>query len=429
MGRLGRMVLGKESKHSKTSNHPQGAFVGGFGPGDGSQRPHVYPQQGYTSPFPPPLPPKPQMAMPEPMYFDAAGPGPSLTTQFALQQLNGQSVPNLPTPPVLLRPPADAPLRPHSDSDVPRPHASPPETRPSASSPATPPKSTDKLDVSSSPTSGRGRRKSSPGSMDGTVLCSGTTKAGERCKNSAKRPTALGHLDSDADQEIERYCHVHMKEVLKPSGFQSPCVNEWVSYDDWIPLYLQDDTRAALRFEMNKPASASDRDGYIYTFEIRDTANPDSVHLKVGRTVNLVKRINEWSKQCESKEQVLRGYWPGDGTDDASNLMKGRVKVGDPGKYCYRLERLIHLELADLIVNRPYLLSGYPKLTEAPERNAKPPPKRKCPDCGKMHKEIFTFSRITNGKRKGREYETIVKPVVEKWGRYVEKYVDRPSTT
>ena len=38
---------------------------------------------------------------------------------------------------------------------------------------------------------------------------------------------------------------------------------------DWIPAYLQEDTRAALRLEMNKPASTSDRDGYIYTFEIR----------------------------------------------------------------------------------------------------------------------------------------------------------------
>ena len=36
---------------------------------------------------------------------------------------------------------------------------------------------------------------------------------------------------SDADKEIERYCHVHMKEVLKPTGFQSSVANEWVKYD------------------------------------------------------------------------------------------------------------------------------------------------------------------------------------------------------
>lgn len=64
-----------------------------------------------------------------------------------------------------------------------------------------------------------------------------------------------------------------------------------------------------------------------------DNNTPDDVHLKVGRTVNLVKRMDQWAKQCESKEQVLRGFWPGDGSADPSNLMKGRIKAGNPGKY------------------------------------------------------------------------------------------------
>ena len=48
---------------------------------------------------------------------------------------------------------------------------------------------------------------------------------------------------------------------------------------------------------------------------------------------------------------------------------------------------------------------------------------------GKTHKEIFTFKRFGAGKNKGREYEAIVKPVVEKWGRYVEKYLDGPAAS
>lgn len=127
--------------------------------------------------------------------------------------------------------------------------------------------------------------------------------------------------------------------------------------------------------------------------------------------------------------------------------MKGRVKPGDPGKYCYRLERLIHLELADLMQNKPYLISGFPNIDIVPDRNASPAEKRKCPDCechpqvvmckvigltmssigGKTHKEIFTFERFAKGKYKGKEYEVIVKAVVEKWGKYVEKYVDGPK--
>ena len=198
-----------------------------------------------------------------------------------------------------------------------------------------------------------------------------------------------------------------------------------------------------LRFEVSPTLSSCNV--LPYAHPALDQSTPGQVHLKVGRTVNLVKRMDQWSKQCESKEQVLRGYWPGNGSADSSDLMKGRMKIGDPGPYCYRLERLVHLELADLVQNRPYLISGFPKLNSAPERETTPVVKRQCPDCmplflycvkalglmyilvgGKTHKEIFTFKRYTAGKNKGREYEVIVKPVVDKWGKYVEKYLDGP---
>ena len=38
---------------------------------------------------------------------------------------------------------------------------------------------------------------------------------------------------------------------------------------DYIPDYLSDDTKVALRVEMDKVHSTSDVPGYIYTFEIR----------------------------------------------------------------------------------------------------------------------------------------------------------------
>lgn len=92
---------------------------------------------------------------------------------------------------------------------------------------------------------------------------------------------------------------------------------------------------------MEKPISNSDVDGYIYCYELRDRVNKDVVHLKVGRAVNLVKRIDEWTKTCESKEPILRGWFPGpDDTDHNSvSLMKGRVKAGSKGKHCHRMER------------------------------------------------------------------------------------------
>lgn len=40
-----------------------------------------------------------------------------------------------------------------------------------------------------------------------------------------------------------------------------------------------------------------------------------------------------------------------------------------------------------------------------------------------MHKEIFSFERATKGRYKGKEWEIIVKPVIEKWGGFVEAYL------
>lgn len=87
------------------------------------------------------------------------------------------------------------------------------------------------------------------------------------------------------------------------------------------------------------------------------------VMIKVGRAVKLVKRLDQWSKQCTSKEVILRGWWPGTVEHDeasSTSLLRGRVKAGEKGPLCHRLERLIHLELADLVVHAPYLDPGFP---------------------------------------------------------------------
>lgn len=200
------------------------------------------------------------------------------------------------------------------------------------------------------------------------------------------------------------------------------------------------------------------------------------IHLKVGRAVNLNKRIDQWGKQCGSKEQVLRGWWPGTVEDDGDgdgSLMKARVKAGEKGENCHRLERLVHLELADLVLHAPYLHKEFPKMGPHMERKGSddsgkstsrsgtpsgPSAKRApaspaklrtagkpCPDCehslsyaylrvlttnvtttnlgGQMHKEIFSFRRPERGRYKGREWELLVKPVIEKWGAFVKAYV------
>lgn len=126
-----------------------------------------------------------------------------------------------------------------------------------------------------------------------------------------------------------------------------------------------------------------------------------------------MKRIDQWGKQCGSKEQVLRGWWPGtvedeDG-DPAANvsLMKGRVKAGDKGPLCHRLERLVHLELADLAANAPYLDPDYPNniskkdVSSSGTPSKKPPAspaakkllEKPCADCG-YHRHTWLFKSL-----------------------------------
>jgi len=155
---------------------------------------------------------------------------------------------------------------------------------------------------------------------------------------------------------------------------------------------------------MQKARAASDVEGYIYTFEILGTGLPfrgatssrllmspfysradptdkKTIHLKVGRATNLNRRMDQWGKQCGSKEQILRGFWPG-GMDKSGVPMKGLVQAGPKGPWCHRVERLVHIELTDLVEHAPYLERGYPNVGANKEvkKGGKRDVKR-CPDC------------------------------------------------
>ena len=183
-----------------------------------------------------------------------------------------------------------------------------------------------------------------------------------------------------------------------------------------------------------------------------DESDPGHIHLKVGRAVNLTKRLDQWDKQCGTKqrEHIIRGWWPGtvEDSDDAvkgGSLLKGKVVAGDKGTYCHRLERLIHLELGDLVLSQQYIDPGFPKIDAANVKKTGVATKQKCAECmflmlppmliapvltprllgGTTHKEIFTFKKVRKGKFKGKEWESIVQPVIQKWGGYVGKYPRR----
>ncbi|KAJ7184303.1 hypothetical protein C8R46DRAFT_882597 [Mycena filopes] len=276
-------------------------------------------------------------------------------------------------------------------------------------------------------------------------------RQGKRCTREVKsRGPAFSYLlagdDVDVDGNtssegaVERFCFQHIKDFIGGSGSVTgfyarkwkgegkPRGDEvWVSFADYIPPYLSPETQVALRVEMEKARSPKDVDGYIYTFEIRGKLLP-TIKLKTGRTdTPCASDLTSGRKQCSSKEMVLRGWWPG-GVDPntglpATSLMKGRVDAGSKGPACHRLERLIHLELADLVAEGQYLKPNWKSF-----KKGQPPPAAaslgsgpKCPDCGTQHKEIFTFTRVKKGPYKGKEWESIVKPIVERWGQFVEE--------
>ena len=83
--------------------------------------------------------------------------------------------------------------------------------------------------------------------------------------------------------------------------------------------------------------------------------------LKVGCTKKLIKRLDDWDKQCASKEQILRGWWPNGPQSDCADLLRGCVKPGPTGKCSHCLERLIDIELADLVYldpNQLHVMAG-----------------------------------------------------------------------
>jgi hypothetical protein len=118
------------------------------------------------------------------------------------------------------------------------------------------------------------------------------------------------------------------------------------------------------------------------------STDPDGkklVSLKVGRATNLNRRMDQWGKQCGSKEQILRGFWPG-GMGKEGVPMRGLVEAGPKGPWCHRLERLVHIELSDLATTAPYLEAGYPNVeaSKEAEKGGKRDVK-KCPDCMCLH--------------------------------------------
>ncbi|KAA8641853.1 hypothetical protein EYZ11_003079 [Aspergillus tanneri] len=199
---------------------------------------------------------------------------------------------------------------------------------------------------------------------------------------------------------------------------QDPSTSQTNPLLQWIPPSVSPETSLVLLTEMTKPISYADEPGYIYMFwatpsqtsrstpppadvvsslfpppsghprrvsdalrTARDlntfttnptNSSPGTLRLKIGRTSNVQRRLNEWTRQCSHDLTLIRYYPYTPSSPQPSPAWHDRrsrpgLERGRKVRHVHRVERLIHLELADIKA-----------------RNL-----GRCDDCGKEHREWF----------------------------------------
>ena len=159
----------------------------------------------------------------------------------------------------------------------------------------------------------------------------------------------------------------------------------------FVPPYLENRTWAVLRDLMVQAPLDSDDVGFIYALEVTGMSfvsvlfatyiatfpvgtRPDLIQVKVGRTNDVARRFREHRHRCPSLDYKLLGYYPPIAPPPSSPVVR----------YCDRLERLVHIELADLAAN------SYPAGRTA-TRN-------KCADC-QLNSPVYAFRAFSHPHR------------------------------
>lgn len=198
-----------------------------------------------------------------------------------------------------------------------------------------------------------------------------------------------------------------------------------------IPKALSPEITSALLAELAKPISPYDEEGFIYMFWLTPSESPaptsdatssllgatsrphphgrrtselvrqyapspsagkTSILLKIGRASNVQRRMNEWSRQCNYNLSLIR-YYPYVSSPPHPPPSSSRAPTTPPSPpadtpvkvpHAHKVERLIHLELADMRVRQG------------------------CDACGREHREWFEVE----GSRQG---VGAVDAVVRRW--------------
>lgn len=197
----------------------------------------------------------------------------------------------------------------------------------------------------------------------------------------------------------------------------------------FIPGHLPPQTTSLLLTELSKPISPHDEAGYIYIFWLTESDNAPSndtaasllapsaptarsrrpsdvmsqytktkgtrtIKLKIGRANNVHRRMNEWNRQCGYSLSLVR-FYPYISSSSPSPSPTRPVPGRNPSDqvhkvpHAHRVERLVHLELADKRI------------------------KRDCAACGREHKEWFEIEATAEGVG-------AVDEVVRRWVRWAE---------
>lgn len=244
----------------------------------------------------------------------------------------------------------------------------------------------------------------------------------------AAKPPSNGADSGRASQPASQRAPIHLPSP-RPIPRQPPSSTQTLL--SLIPKSLPPHTTSALLAELAKPLPPPSPDdaGYIYIFHLTDTASiplppaavslllhtPPRPHshshpppppkptrtaatptllLKIGRASNVQRRLNEWARQCGHAPELVR-YYPHDPhyphppavppvpvtsspfalptTPTPTPTSMPRVPRKVP--HASRVERLVHVELAD--------------------RRAK----RACAVCGRAHREWFEVEASAEGVR------------------------------
>lgn len=234
--------------------------------------------------------------------------------------------------------------------------------------------------------SGRLRTKPNPQKSSLALLCC----IGEGDYGKAPRPVKPKTHNSASKSRIPDTLQ------QRPKISRGPSSRELLSL---IPKSVSPQTAALLLTELAKPVSEFDEEGYIYMFWLTPDSLPaappseaapsllstpqanrrtsdvlntfasasldkKTILLKIGRTQNVQRRLNQWTRQCSYNLSLIR-YYPYhpsllSTSVDASTVPKKVSNV-------HKVERLIHIELAG-------------KRAQGSGR---------CSTCGKEHREWF----------------------------------------